>query len=808
MARLPVLWRSSFASAFRTALACSIVGVATLFGPEALKRQIAFPAFSYFNVIVIMTDTTLGDALRGCCYAIYATCLGACPAILSLWLIGPANLTVGTAAGAVAITAFIVVLPENTHVIAKRIALGQTVLAYTIAYVNGAQTEPIMHPLRVATSTAIGVAACVLALLFPYPSLACSEVKHNCHLFAENVSQRLNLLVKAFSAEDNASSLSLVSQVKSLNASGAKLLQNIKSKQESMQWERYPIKFFRPYCKNPGERLQEYETPLRGMEMALVDNNPPQFQVTLLSSSEVKESLDCLTGHISKQVKGTQFDLATVPESNAENAVKFLQKLQPVTLQDLSSFFFLFSLKLLLIKPSFSPLKDVSSSNDKDGSKEQEERLLNKIYSNLAGQVKKKRFLAALKCALSLGLAVFFGSIYSKPDGFWAGLTVAISYVSARVATFRIANVKAQGTVLGSIYGVLGCFVFVKYKELRFISLIPWFLVCSFLRRSRMYGQAGGISACIGAVLILGRRGFGPPSEFAMARITQTFIGLACSIVVELLFRPTRASSLAKIQLSKSLQLLNQCIISIDYSSNSKLEETQKILKLHVTQLGKYIGEAEVEPNFWFLPFHSDCYGKLMGSLSNVVEYLHFVAQALRFLEQESATRPLWKESLMSRLDSDHLSLFRDYVGPSIKSYEEIISLVGSVSVLDKEFEKKKNSIDPELGKLPTSNNISGLSDEEIENKLKSFLEDSRQFVYNDEKEEDDDEEEDNNEVMNSQVALSLSALAFCMRGIVRETKEIDKAIKELVQWENPSSPVNLHEISCKIRALAHTVIN
>ncbi|XP_031111691.1 uncharacterized protein LOC116015681 [Ipomoea triloba] len=803
MARLPVLWRSSLASAFRTALACSIVGVATLFGPVALKRQIAFPAFSYVAVILILADTTLGDALRGCWYAIYATCLGVCPAILSLWLIGPAHLTALTAAAAVGITAFIVVLPENSHVIAKRIALGQTVLVYTLAYVNGAQTEPIMHPLRVAASTTIGVGACVLALLFPYPSLACSEVKHNCHLFAENVSQRLNLLVKAFSAEDNASALSLVSQAKSLNASGAKLLQNIKSKQESMQWERYPIKFFRPYCKNPGERLQEYETPLRGMEMALVDNNPPQFPVTVISSSEVKDSLDYLTGHISKQVKGTQFDLATVPESNAENAVKFLQKLhQPVTLQDLSSFFFLFSLKLLLIKPSFSPLKD--GSNDKDGSKEQEERFLNKIYSNLGGQVNNKGFVAALKYALSLGLAVFFGSIYSKPDGFWAGLTVAISHVSAREATFRIANVKVQGTVLGSIYGVLGCFVFAKYEELRFISLIPWFIVCSFLRRSRMYGPAGGISACIGAVLILGRKGFGPPSAFAMTRIMQTFLGLTCSILVELLFRPTRASSLAKIQLSKSLQLLNQCIISIDYSSNSKLEETQKILKLHVTQLGKFIGEAEVEPNFWFRPFHSACYGKLVGSLSKAVEYLYFVAQALRFLEQESATRPLWKESM----DSDHLSLFRDYVGPSVKSFAEIISLVGSVSVLDKEFEKKKNSIDPELGKLPTSNNITGLSDEEIENKLKSFLEYSRQFVDEKDEDDDEDEEEDNNEVMNSQVALSLSALAFCMRGIVRETKEIDKAIKELVQWENPSIPVNLHEISCKIRALAHTVTN
>lgn len=574
-----------------------------------------------------------------------------------------------------------------------------------------------------------------------------------------------------------------------------------------MKWERYPIKFFRPYCKNPGERLQEYETPLKGMEIALVDNNPPQFPVTVLSS-EVKDSLDSLTDHISKQVKGMPFDLATVPESNAENAVKFLQKLQPVTLQDLSSFFFLFCLKLLLSKPS-SPPKDDGSKNKDNSSKEQEERFLNKIYSNLAGHVNNNRVVAALKCSLSLGFAIFFGSVYSKPDGFWAGLTVAISYVSAREATFRISNVKAQGTVLGSMYGVLGCFVFAKDIQLRFVSLIPWFIVCSFLRRSRMYGPAGGISACIGAVLILGRKGYGPPKEFAITRIIETFIGLSCSIMVEILFRPTRASSLAKIQLSKSLQLLNQCIISmtpIDYSTKSKLEETQKILKLHVTQLGKFIGEAEVEPNFWFLPFHSACYGKLMGSLSKVVEYLHFVAQALRFLEQESTRRDnhsdLWKESL-SKLDSDYLSLFRDYVGPSIKCFEEVIGLVGSVSVLDKEFEKKKSSIDPELGKLPTTNNIMGFRDEEIENKLKSFLEDySRVFVGEKDEDEDDD---DDAEVMKSQVALSLSALAFCMRGIVRETREIDKAIKELVQWENPSIPVNLHEISCKIRALAHT---
>jgi len=177
LSRARAMWRTCLASALRTALACTIVGVATLFGPQYIKKQVAFPAFSYVTVILVVTDATLGDTFRGCWLALYATIQGVCPAILSLWLIGPARLTAGTTAIAVALSAFVVVLPENTHLIAKRIALGQIVLVYVIAYINGGQTETIMHPVHVAASTGLGVVACVLALIFPYPCLACCEVK-------------------------------------------------------------------------------------------------------------------------------------------------------------------------------------------------------------------------------------------------------------------------------------------------------------------------------------------------------------------------------------------------------------------------------------------------------------------------------------------------------------------------------------------------------------------------------------------------------------------------------------------------------
>lgn len=49
-------------------------------------------------------------------------------------------------------------------------------LVYVVAYANGVRTDPIMHPISLAASTALGVLACVVALLLPYPRLASSQV--------------------------------------------------------------------------------------------------------------------------------------------------------------------------------------------------------------------------------------------------------------------------------------------------------------------------------------------------------------------------------------------------------------------------------------------------------------------------------------------------------------------------------------------------------------------------------------------------------------------------------------------------------
>ncbi|KAM2467908.1 hypothetical protein FF1_009641 [Malus domestica] len=119
-----------------------------------------------------------------------------------------------------------------------------------------------------------------------------------------------------------------------------------------------------------------------------------------------------------------------------------------------------------------------------------------------------RSIIFALKCSLALGLVVLFGLLYNKENGYWSGLTIAISFVTGRQATFTVTNARVQGTALGSIYGII------------------W--------HSKMYGQAGGISAAIATLLILGRENYGPPSEFAFARMIEASIGLLCFLLVEI----------------------------------------------------------------------------------------------------------------------------------------------------------------------------------------------------------------------------------------------------------------------------------
>ncbi|XP_051151721.1 uncharacterized protein LOC127265775 isoform X2 [Andrographis paniculata] len=585
------------------------------------------------------------------------------------------------------------------------------------------------------------------------------EVKENCKLCIENASERLTLYIKAYTAEDMALAKGLISQAKSLSNTGNKLLKSIKSKQESIKWERIPVRFLKSYNqKNPEAALLGLETILGGMKTAL--ESCSEFPVGILNS-ELKKDLNNLQEEVLKQVKVMALGNSIHPQSEdtCNDDKKFLQAFDTKTFsiigsKDLPSMFFLFCLKHLLHSKSeaISPVANPSKQVPND-SQEKKCWLLSMVSSNGAGiKINKRRLMMALKSSLSLGFAVLFGLIYSKENGYWSGLPVAVSLASSREATFKVANIKAQGTVLGTVYGVLGCFIFEKYANLRFISLLPWFIFCSFLRQSRMYGQAGGVCAVIGGVLILGRKNFGEPSDFAIARIVETFIGLSCSIMVDVLVQPTRAAVLAKAQLSKCFHVLHETITStLDSSRDCSVDDGIKRIKSQINELAKSIEEAESEPNFWFLPLNVASYRTIRSSLAKAADFLQFMNLALTPLERD-----------FESTETD-LKVFKEAIGREVMCLEEV-SLVESVATVESEYEKRRMNADLEMGECAGKScrvirwpEWSGRSE---------FLLRRRNLA--------------------GEETLCLGAAAFCMNALWKETKEMEKQMREIVQWENP----------------------
>ena len=165
---------------------------------------------------------------------------------------------------------------------------------------------------------------------------------------------------------------------------------------------------------------------------------------------------------------------------------------------------------------------------------------------------------------------MLFGVLFNHHRGYRAGIAVAISVGYSRESTFRLANVRTQGTAAGSVYAVIASSLTKNCIPLRAAALIPWALFTSFLRQSKMYGYAGGLSAFIAAVVILGHTHVERPSEFAVVRITETFIGIGCYILMELILQPRRASTLARKELVITLCSLRDFTGSIISAQTSQ----------------------------------------------------------------------------------------------------------------------------------------------------------------------------------------------------------------------------------------------
>ena len=268
-------WRSSLASGLRAALVCSIVGLASLYAPPALRRHITFPAFSYVVTVIIVTDATLGTALRGAVSAVQSTLMGALPSVLALWLAhcaGAAESVLATSAG-VALTAFAVALPESVGPVAKRIALGQIIIIYVARFQQGerpTRSFALMHPANVVACTALGVAAALLAVLLPGPRLATREARDKTRAYRVLAAERVRVMADAAigvvigdaaaacSRQRRWQMAARTSEASRLASASTALLHRVNAIKEDVRWERGAVL-----------DAAMVEMPLTGMQMAL-----------------------------------------------------------------------------------------------------------------------------------------------------------------------------------------------------------------------------------------------------------------------------------------------------------------------------------------------------------------------------------------------------------------------------------------------------------------------------------------------------------------------------------------------------------
>ncbi|EOA32489.1 hypothetical protein CARUB_v10015769mg [Capsella rubella] len=760
-------WLERLGLALRTVMACLIVSLTTLYGPKQLKHFTTFPAFSYLTTILIWlsdAEPTYGEVLKCCVDVSYATFQTIAIALVSVLVVGPASLANSLVAPvAVALASFIVAFPVSTSLLTKRIAFGQIVVVYvTFVVFNGEVAHVFMLPVHVAASTALGAIASLLAVLLPFPRLAHSQMSKDCKLYAETALERLNLFVEVMMARDNTTAKVLIARAASLSAAAKSILKSIKIHHGRLAWERPDTRFLRRKQKlDPEEKLHATEFLMRGLELAL-------GSCSSFPQGMTRDELTCLLEgprtHISPQSPSTL---------RSQDSLGWNLEAGSLSTTALPECFFWYCVRLF--RGDFLSVrqdsKSVNRSNTEEETQPENEELsiTKKVLDILCVWMAREKFVFAFKCSVSLGLAVLFGIMYNKQNGYWSGLTVAISLVSGRQATLTVANSRLQGTAMGSVYGLLCCYVFHRLEEFRFLPLLPWIILAVFMRHSKVYGQPGGVTAAIAALLILGRRNYGAPTEFAIARIVEASIGLLCFVFGEILVTPVRAATLARTELTHCLDALLDCIQSLVLCSEQRnqkmsvvtgLRKRQAKLKSHVDALERLTAEALTEPNIPFLrPLNTVSYYKLLGSFSKISDLCLYVCDGLDNLSGVQPKLVFPWENI-----THDLRAFQEKLNPSVKCLEKM-ALTKSQARLQKELQKRKICHDVEAGVTCNENYSNmelGPSQEDAERFSVSFVMLLKEAT-----------DKISEEVLKSETALCLSSLGFCISRLMQETVSI-----------------------------------
>ncbi|KAL3678779.1 hypothetical protein R1sor_021735 [Riccia sorocarpa] len=439
-----------------------------------------------------------------------------------------------------------------------------------------------------------------------------------------------------------------------------------------------------------------------------------------------------------------------------------------------------------------------------------------------------KQALQAAKFSLAMSIAATAGILYDKNFAFWA--TVALGFIiqNHQGGIFRMANLRLQGTAIGSIYGYLMVIALHGNSQYVLITLIPWVVLLSYLRFSKLFGPAGVIAGLTAAIVMLGSTG-APIQDLAVTRITENFIGVLALILVESFLLSDRAVVLVRKELVSSLVDLRDCVKEVvkayggsfcDEHRNAvaaRIKQLESQLRARIAEQIKLQSEAVNEPELWNVPFPADVYAKFVNIQTRMLDLLHFMVLSLHAASEETLGSQIQKlvVPLQGSLDaleeevwsSLHLrqGLLKcsrkevDLMSRNSSSWHKQSRLLREASSdsvhtrggCQDDLQEMVGKVHPLLILECIQRDVDG-TPLTLKRRIEEFESSYERVVGDFIAERKNDE---NAPILSNNAMLSFSALTFSLLSLLNETVELEKAVYQLLYVEHPWSLFEFWEL-------------
>ncbi|KAG6551250.1 hypothetical protein Mapa_007176 [Marchantia paleacea] len=430
-----------------------------------------------------------------------------------------------------------------------------------------------------------------------------------------------------------------------------------------------------------------------------------------------------------------------------------------------------------------------------------------------------KQMKGALKISIALMLATVFGALDLEGDSHqvWAATTVCYIIGYHQGGAFRIALQRFQGTTIGAIFGYLAIRGSGSQGFVIIIVITLWTVCTNIVKHSKIHGYSGGCAGSTAVGMMLGD----PPEDvqtYAVQKITQTFIGVLSYVLVELLVFPDRARNLVKTELVHNIVRLRDTvaeIVDVYTGARAGCLECRHRRVDEITKLERHLRkdldhqahlqeEAGLEPDLWWVPFPGDVYSKIAAIQGRMLDLLLFMLCCLQASSDEEYDDHM--QMLLEPLQIS-LTILKDEVASTLNLLHKLLDDRGKkrpgllernccccrVSVTFQTAEDVESSLRASENQEPAMHPIRVLDNRRrtvggTPLTLKSTME-SFEHVYESVFEDIiADTKKHGGRIVSNSVMLSISSLSFCLHALLRETVELEKAVYNLLQAEQPWS--------------------